>query len=231
MKPGDAIADHCLKTLSFDENTSYEYYSCVPFCVVDAIFSIGVKYEGVKNVIQKVSTFFNVPWFLEGKSRNPSKEKQLSVSHFLEKLENRTPDDLANLLFKNKQRTSTTNGILKSEAVILFLKILKDFGVEFLQDVNEISDKEGFEIAIKNIKGQSSGISLKYFYMLSGNEDLIKPDRMILRFLKDAIGKEVNQIEAQKILYNTATEISNRLNRKISTSYLDNRIWAYQRLL
>jgi len=231
-EPYNSITNYCLEKLSFEEKLGdVFYYSCLPLCVVDSIFSIGVRYEGVKNVINNVSVYFNIPISLEDKNQKPSKEKQLSVSNFLKKIENKTPKDLATQVFKNNQRTSSTNGILKSEAVVHFLKILKEFNVEFFQDVDEVLDRNGFESAIKNIKGQSSGISLKYFYMLAGNEDLIKPDRMIFRFLKAATGKEFNQAEAQKILFDTAIELSKRLNRKVSASYLDNKIWTYQRLL
>ena len=65
--------------------------------------------------------------------------------------------------------------------------------------------------------------------MLSGDEDLIKPDRMILGFLFDAIGKKISHNEAQEILLETAEKLSKLFNRKISAGYLDNRIWSYQR--
>ena len=42
---------------------------------------------------------------------------------------------------------------------------------------NELLEKK-----IKEIPGQKSGLSFKYFLMLVGNENLIKPDRMIIRY-------------------------------------------------
>jgi hypothetical protein len=41
-------------------------------------------------------------------------------------------EELANSVFKNKQRTSTKNGILKAEAISLFAKVLVDSKIETL---------------------------------------------------------------------------------------------------
>jgi hypothetical protein len=118
---------------------------------------------------------------------------------------------------------------LKAEAVVLFLQVLQKFNIEVLADVVKIADIPAFEFDIKNIAGQASGISLKYFYMLSGNQDLIKPDRMIMRFLTAVIGDKFSEEDAQRIISEAATEISHKLDRTVSVSLLDNKIWAYQR--
>ena len=226
----EKFTNYCLTNLTFNEELGDEYnYSCLPLCVVDAVFSIGVRYEGVKNVVQNVSKLFEIAKYTQDENKRPDKKEQISVSDFLKKTEHQTPEELANDLFKNHQRTSSSNGILKAEAVVLFLKTLQSFKIEYLQDVTTIANDMAFEKAIKNIKGQSSGIALKYFFMLSGNEDLIKPDRMILAFLFDATGKIFSHDEAQEILLETAVKLSKSLNLKISARYLDNKIWSHQR--
>jgi hypothetical protein len=40
---------------------------------------------------------------------------------------------------------------------------------------------------IETIPGQGSGISFKYFSMLAGNGNYVKPDRMVKRFVADAL--------------------------------------------
>lgn len=226
----EEFTNYCLKKISFNEKLDEEYnYSCLPLCVIDAVFSIGVRYGGVKNVVQNVSTLFEIAKYAPNDNKRPDKREQINVSDFLKKIEYKTAEELANDLFKNHQRTSSNNGILKAEAVVLFLKTLQNFKIEYIQDVEKIANDNAFENEIKNIKGQSSGIALKYFFMLSGDEDLIKPDRMILAFLFNAIGKKFSHDEAQKILSETAAKLSNSLNRKISARYLDNKIWSYQR--
>lgn len=96
---------------------------------------------------------------------------------------------MAKQVYQNRQRTSTRNGILKAEAILRFAQITHEYGVEYLQDVEKILGNAEFEAEITHIPGQRSGISLRYFYMLAGSEDFIKPDRMINRFVCEATGK------------------------------------------
>lgn len=136
--------------------------------------------------------------------------------------------ELTENIYKNRQRTSTRNGILKSEAVIKFLKILQKYEVNKLSDVYKIFSSKEFEIDIKEIPGQKSGISLTYFFMLAGSDDLIKPDRMIIRFLESISGKIVSLTDCQIIL----AEVSKNLQKNgfdITPKKLDNLIWNYQR--
>ena len=44
---------------------------------------------------------------------------------------------------------------------------------------------------MRAIPGQRSGISLTYFFMLAGSDDLVKPDRMLGRFLRGCLSHEV----------------------------------------
>ncbi|MDR3245244.1 MAG: hypothetical protein LBT50_02290, partial [Prevotellaceae bacterium] len=87
---------------------------------------------------------------------------------------------------------------------------------------------ENFESAIRKINGQGSGISLTYFFMLAGEDNLIKPDRMIIQFLFDRTGKEFKPPECQEILTGIANELNNR-GKNISPRLLDYSIWNYQR--
>jgi hypothetical protein len=107
-------------------------------------------------------------------------------------------------IFQNRQRTSATNGILKVSASLQFIKVLSDFGVQYYQDIDKVLTNETFEQAIKRIPGQSSGTSLKYFFMLAGDENTIKPDRMVLRFLQDATGILFKPEECQLLLSEVA---------------------------
>jgi hypothetical protein len=139
-----------------------------------------------------------------------------------------TTDELAEKIFQNKQRTSTKNGIKKSEAVLMFLRVLIKYKVESFKDLDKITTNDKFENEIREIPGQKSGISLKYFFMLAGSEDLIKPDRMIIRFLEHESGKKLSLNDCQLVL----TEVNKNLNEmgfKITPKKLDNLIWNYQR--
>lgn len=195
-------------------------YSHLPLCVIDSVFSIGVKYEIVQNTVDRFCKHHNIDKF--------SKSDELSTTFFLNLMQQEPISELTENIYKNRQRTSTKNGILKSEAVIQFLKILQKFEVNKLSDVTKIISSKEFEKEIKEIPGQKSGISLTYFYMLAGSDDLIKPDRMIIRFLENISGEKVSLTDCQIIL----AEVSKRLQKNgftITPKILDNLIWNYQR--
>jgi hypothetical protein len=79
---------------------------------------------------------------------------------------------------------------LKSEAAQRFAATLRAQGMEFMQDMAELSPERetAIESAIRTIPGQGSGLTWDYFRMLSGREDLVKADRMVLRFIAAELG-------------------------------------------
>ncbi len=107
--------------------------------------------------------------------------------------------------------------------------MIQKFGVEYLQDVDKILGDEKFEAEIARIPRQSSGLSTRYFYMLAGDENFIKPDRMIHRFIQAAIGREVSIDESQELLVAAHGELVRDYPLLTSRS-LDHQIWLYQRI-
>jgi len=88
-------------------------------------------------------------------------------------------------------------------------------------------DDQDFAEEIKSIPGQGSGISLKYFFMLSGSDDLIKPDRMIRRFIKDITNRDV-----EKDAENCLGAVCERLKENypnLTPRLLDYQVWNHQR--
>jgi hypothetical protein len=55
-----AVVDHCRTVLDLpNAQLNREYgYRCLPLCVIDAVWSFGVRYEGVKNVVQRYCNYF-----------------------------------------------------------------------------------------------------------------------------------------------------------------------------
>lgn len=227
------IAIFCEEKLELNKTQIIEEYNyqSLPLCVIDSIFSIGVKYESVKNVIKNVGDFLNIKTHNKTINEFPLKSDQISVSEFRNHLSNLNFEELSTKIFKNKQRTSTKNGILKSEAVIKFLDVLIKYNVEFYEDVQVIFENKSFEKEIQKIPGQASGISLKYFFMLAGNDNMIKPDRMIVRFLSSILNRDVKTEECLPLLLNVTSKLNKEGYIKLTPKILDNKIWVYQRNL
>lgn len=208
---------------------SEEYaYQSLPLCVLDTIFSINARYESTRNVVIRYCDYYGLQRVRNDPELLPPIEDQESITAFIEKITSLGAEEFANDILANRQRTSTRNGVLKSEAVLRFAQVLQAHNVEYLQDVEPIQGKESFEKAIKEIPGQGSGITIRYFYMLAGSDDFVKPDRMILGFLKEQTGRSCNPDQAQELLNRAANAL------KVESPYmtpklLDNLIWMYQR--
>lgn len=223
------VTKFCVDNLTLDAKLGEEYYKAsMPLCVVDAVFSIGVRYEAVKNAIQRLCSYYDIQQYAKSRPKVPDVGQQVSTTDFLRLFGGKRPEQLANEVFINRQRTSTRNGILKAEALIRFLEVLKDFNAEYFQDIPRLIEDFSFERCIKAIPGQGSGTSLKYFFMLAGSDDLIKPDRMILRFLHSATGRIFALEQCQIVLYGVASEL-NKQGYNLTPRLLDNIIWNYQR--
>ncbi|MCW3110611.1 MAG: hypothetical protein JWQ09_5117 [Segetibacter sp.] len=225
-----SVTNFCIENLNIKTaKLDKEYfYASMPLCVVDSVFSISVNYKGVKNTIARICNYYKIPCFRKDLLTVPATDEQISTTDFLKLFTDMTPDALAAEVYRNKQRTSTRNGILKADAVIRFLKVLKDFNAEYFQDIPILINNFNFESSVKNIPGQGSGISLKYFFMLAGTDDLIKPDRQIISFLQNITGQKFNLQDCQTILFNVTGEL-NKQGYNLTPRLLDNIIWNYQR--
>ena len=207
------------------------YYQSVPLCVIDAIFSLGALYASTRNTVRRFCEHFGLQ-VIRNPLRNlpPPPSRQLSVTEFLRLYEKYTVNEMAKKVYKNSQRTSTRNGILKSEAVLLFAKTLLNFDVDYLQDMGKVLEKESFEKEIAEISGQRSGISTKYFYMLAGSDNHIKFDRWVDRFVHAAIDESLS-IEDGVRAVKGAHIILMRDYPELTPRALDHLIWSHQREL
>jgi hypothetical protein len=224
----DKLVAHIRRKLS-DLNTpmsdvAYEY-AALPLCVIDSVFSIGVRYESTRRTVDQwcVKYRWGKNWKGIGGER--------TINEFLEILqpyENHW-EDMANNVFRNRQRTSTTSGILKAEAVFRFSVILQRFGIQTFADALSEGLRDDFSYAIKAIPGQKSGLSLKYFLILAGHDDCVKADRMVTRFVANALGvQDVPLTLAEQLVKEASLSLRSEFP-KLVPRVLDNKIWEYQR--
>jgi hypothetical protein len=226
--PALVAACRAVLTSSGPIEVADEYgYASLPLCVIDSVFSIGVRYESVRNVIERYCRRFGLPKQAPKGTVRP-REQQESITGFLVRGVPMETDRLAAEVFGNRQRTSARNGILKADAVAQFARVLVRHRIEHLQDVLEASDLAAVERDVRRIPGQSSGLSWRYFLMLAGREDLVKPDRMIFRFLERVVGRPVSPEEAQAMLTAAARELDREFPG-IKPRTLDNLIWRQER--
>lgn len=137
---------------------SQEYrYAPLPLCVIDAVFSIGVKYTSTQATVARFCDKTGWPRFAT--SREDRGAGTHSLLDLLALYDGLTSEAAAQQFFGNRQRTSTTSGILKAEAVRLFAEALRRCEIDTFADIT--ADRlELAEAIILGLPGQGSGIAL-----------------------------------------------------------------------
>jgi hypothetical protein len=182
------------------------------------VWSIGVRYESVDNVIAR----YRAERLAVG--RDPEADRPEDVRRFVEACGG--PDGFASRT-RNHQRTSTRNGILKAEAVLLEARMLESEHVGDPTDLVEAGPErlDHLQRRWATVPGQASGVSWRAFAMLVGLAD-VKPDRMVRRYVADALGRgretAVAVEEARALVMATAVELG------VPPRDLDYAIWSFQ---
>ena len=204
------------------------FYQSLPLCIIDAIFSIGVKYDSTREVVIRYCNHTSQRRIRTDIDFPPQSEQE-SISLFCARPEQSNLDSMAKCVYQNRQRTSTRSGILKAEAVLQFAKVLQTFGVEYFQDLSKVINDPKFGSDLREIPGQKSGISIQYFWMLAGSESFVKPDRMVIRFLENVLARKIKSVEEAAVLLQSASGHLSKDFQNMNARLLDHEVWKYQR--
>ena len=198
---------------------SDDRYRSLPLCVIDAVYSIGVRYESTEKAVANFCAWSC--W---------SDDQEYTTKEFIQLLDrfNGNWETVATEVFQNRQRTSSRSGILKAEAVYRFAEQLRRYDIDCLAHLAGTDPNKELVSAITAIRGQSSGISFKYFLMLAGYDGIIKPDRMVERFVANALGREQAPKNFEKLVLD-ANEVLRGETPQLTAAMLDYEIWRYQR--
>lgn len=220
----DYILDTGLKPLPLPEEF---FYASLPLCVVDAVFSIGVTYTSTANTVTRFCK--RQDWAKSLSPDTPRQTGEHSIREFLALFDDLAQEKMADNLFGNRQRTSSRSGILKAEAVQRFAAALLESGIDDFGDITD-SRLAIAETLIREIPGQRSGISFDYFRMLAGDDNLIKPDRMVQRYIANSIDLKLEQVTpdlARKVLQGAISALEKK-GHAWSPRQLDYAIWSME---
>lgn len=222
------LYEKCIKNLDLKSAKLGDefYYENLTFCLIDAVFSMGIRYKIVQNAIIRYKNY------IADKGFNFNEHK---ISDFKKIVDSFSCEEdkkyllvSENILTKN--RTSPKNGILKTEACYKIAKILIKNHIETKEqfDFMPKNIKESVNEEIKNVRGQSSGIMLEYLYMLAGNDDICKPDRHLHKFVETATGEQEDDYTIQNLMKNV-TDILKKDFPNLTVRLLDYEIWKFQK--
>lgn len=226
----ELLANAVPHLITASQQTLQDYlYGHLSQCVLSAVFSINSHANAERNVVKRYAAYANLnPRYRQERGTMLSKANQQSLDLFCKDIEEVGAKTFAEEVVQNRQRTSTRSGILKAEAAYHFASVLVKHDVLCMQDIDKVMENLSFEKEIQGIRGQGSGVSLCYFYMLVSNDMLIKPDRMIIRFLEGVLGRPIKCNEPQKLLTATVEMIQSRYPG-LTPRLLDNYIWSRER--
>ena len=206
------------------------YYQSLPLCIVDAIFSLGVRYQQVERVVSNVCQAARWKTFRDHDSPSPPLKEQKTASELLELIKGHSSS--MDTLFKNccfaNPGAAKANRIRKADLVRMFAETLKSNGVESFQDLETCADPQGLERCLLGLPALKSGVAVRYFWMLAGDEDEVKPDRMIHRFITGALGRVAGNAEAVKLIREACVILSGSYSG-LNPRLLDHAIWKHQR--
>lgn len=229
----DRLIQHIATTIDLAKaaNGVPTYWSSLPLCIIDSVFSIRAKYSGVIRVVNRWCESQEPHWQGEVPSK-PIGDRGPTLREFVEAIDGHLKKCAYDELFGNRQRTSAKNGILKAEAVHLFAKALLDSGINSFSDLRDRSKLGMAEKRVLEIRGQGSGITFRYLLMLAGEDGYVKADTHLRRFVSDAIGADWKQLIPQE----RATELVMDAAKRLAARYpgltpggLDFAIWSFQR--
>jgi hypothetical protein len=225
---GRQLAERCRQELPLAaaELSEGYWYAHLPLCVIDAVYSIGVDYRSTAATVMRVCTRIGITRI--DRLRPAPRGQQWAIDDLLREFDHHGAERLAEQLFSNRQRTSSVNGVLKAAAVEQFCRVCAAHGVQVFQDLDAVRDDAAFSAAIRRIPGQRSGIALGYFWMLAGIDDMIKPDRHLVRFVRPLLGRDPTTDECRQ-LFSEAVEALRGEYPHMTARLLDHTVWQYMR--
>ena len=223
----ESLAQKCRETLDLSRtDPNCRFPKSLPICLIEAVFSIAANNTSSQNTYLSYMRYYHI----HSEEATGIILPEHTIDEFIDHVESfRDIHEFTDAVLKNHQRTSSKNGILKSEAVYEIAKVLQKYQINSLADFQGCSGERycNLEKEILNIKGQSSGIMLKYLHMLAGSENTVKPDRMLMRFI-NSVNPEVTIDDAQALI-SDCVSLLKKDNQNVTPRLLDYLIWDYQR--
>ena len=202
-----------------DKARPYGYPDDLVLCVIDDVFSINANYFG--HVIPVLNRF-----------RRYCDDRGATVqtsAQFLAEFASHLDDGgtwLAQNVFRNAQRTSTKSGILKALAVVEFIKILHEHGIETPSDLAPRYEDSELQRALARVPGDGlEDIRRDYLWMLVGRSDILKWDRQLKRFFQRHLGYLPTKARAYEIL-RAVVEVLRSSFPCLNVRMLDGFIWG-----
>jgi thermostable 8-oxoguanine DNA glycosylase len=191
--------------------------------LIDAVFNPRLRYKTiVVPIIERYCRRFGLHRTRINRKNLPPVEEQETLGDLIGHYEEYGLEYMREEVFDARYRSPGTD-ITKAENVFLTAAELQKIGIDTLQDAHEASLEcpEKIQSALMRLHGIAER-TINMFLMYSGNDDFVKGDVHVCRFVEKALGRKVSAAEAEKSVKEAAREL------KISPRILDYKIWEYE---
>ena len=191
--------------------------------LIDAVFNPRLRYKTmVVPIIERYCRRFGLRRMRTARQNLPPVEEQETLRDLIGHYKEYGLEYMKEEVFDARYRSPGTD-ITKAENVLLAAAELQKIGIDTLQDAHEASLERFGEIKNALIKLHGIGErTINMFLMYSGNDDFVKGDVHVCRFVEKALGRKVSAAEAEKFVKEAAQEL------KISPRILDYKLWEYE---
>ena len=207
-----------------DTELGDEYFPAhLSVVLVDAVFNPRLHYKGaVIPVIERYCRRFKLRRTRTDWQNLPPAEEQETLKGLTGHYEQYGLEYMREEVFAARYCSPGTN-ITKAENVCRAAVELRNIGIDTLQDAAKASLERPEEIkcALERLLGIGER-TIHMFLMYSGNDDFVKGDVHVCRFVEKALGRKISAAEAEKFVKQAAREL------RIFPRILDYKIWEYE---
>ena len=174
--------------------------------LIDAVFRSPSRDWGhVEEIIDRYCRRFGIPRTRERKWKTPAAHKQESIRDLIGHFEELGVDRMKKEVFQVRRCLPGTR-ISKVEYILHAAKALRFIGVDVLQDLPSLPS-EDIEEALQSSSDANDHIARK-FVMCTGDDDYVRGDVHVRRFVAEAIGQaSVSATRARSLVRRSAYEL------------------------
>ncbi|MFA7612541.1 MAG: hypothetical protein WCY45_04565 [Acholeplasmataceae bacterium] len=207
------FAAYAENNLDLNNLPIHEHFKSLSICIINCIYSLRANYRTttwpiVKRYADK---------FLGGDAHKEGE----TVSDLINNIDNNGGyESFAVNILKNRQ---VIGGQLKSLVCYNLAYKLKELDINDMYDFRNYNDMSKLEKELMSVRGVGPA-AMNYLFMLVGDQNRVKYDVHIARFIEDAIGVTLNPDEVQE-LFTEAVKLLKVTYPNITVTALDNIIW------
>ena len=226
MSRKNLVAKQAVRCSIISENAELgdEFFPAhLSVALIDTVFNPQLRYKKVViPIIERYCRRFGLRRTRTDRQNLPPVEEQETLRDLISHYEECGLEYMREEVFDARYCSPGTN-ITKAENILLAAAELQKIGIDTLQDAHEASLERPGEIENALIKLRGiAGRTINMFLMYSGNDNFVKGDVHVCRFVEKALGRKASAAEAEKSVKDAAREF------KISPRILDYKIWEYE---